>query len=352
MPPPTVADQRATESLSHPGDSYSYDIFSQAGEAVWDDSARAARRADAQARHRHGRVAVGGPSDDLHRRRGAARSTSTTATWCTAGSARRRQLSQAPQTAITVPTSVQFRDRPQCPGLRVRDGDRCRGHHAVRPADQHEPIPALGGGGGLALRLLRPLHRANRHRERSGRHREPAGDAEPTEQVAGLGSCAEPINTSGTHWVLDAADLVAQPVGGQRHRAAHPSAHGGHDSAPGQPVVFATDANGNVLGGVRTPQIDAPVATLSGVGNSGRARGILPLFGRTIPFSATQLAALYPTHAQFVLQWDLATLSDLSRLPPRPTPRARQLRALRSPDRLAPRRDPPGPGRAWITPSR
>ena len=35
------------------------------------------------------------------------------------------------------------------------------------------------------------------------------------------------------------------------------------------PVVFATDANGNVLGGIRTPAVDAPVATLSGGGQGG-----------------------------------------------------------------------------------
>ena len=35
-----AADPSRYGSLSHPGDSYSYDIFSQAGQAVWDDSAQ------------------------------------------------------------------------------------------------------------------------------------------------------------------------------------------------------------------------------------------------------------------------------------------------------------------------
>jgi len=82
-------------------------------------------------------------------------------------------------------------------------------------------------------------------------------------------------------------------------------------TTPGQPVVFATDANGNVLGGVRSPQVDVPIATLSGVGNSGGLGGFCAIFGRTLSFSPTQLANLYPTHAQFVLPWDLATLNDL-----------------------------------------
>ena len=53
-----------------------------------------------------------------------------------------------------------------------------------------------------------------------------------------------------------------------------------------------------------------PIATLSGVGNSGGLGGFCALFGRTIPFSSSQLASLYPTHSQFVLEWDLATLKD------------------------------------------
>jgi Alpha/beta hydrolase domain len=34
------------------------------------------------------------------------------------------------------------------------------------------------------------------------------------------------------------------------------------------------------------------------------------IFGRTLPFTASQIVTLYPTHAQFVLQWNLATLKD------------------------------------------
>ena len=55
------------------------------------------------------------------------------------------------------------------------------------------------------------------------------------------------------------------------------------------------DNNGNVLRGVRSPQVDAPIATLSGVGNSGAtgtSAAFCGLFGRTLPFSASQLAGL------------------------------------------------------------
>ena len=73
-------------------------------------------------------------------------------------------------------------------------------------------------------------------------------------------------------------------------------------------MVFQDDANGNTIGGVRSPQVDAPVATLGAIGNSP---AFCTLFGTTVPFTSSQLTALYPNHAAFVLKWDLSTIKDL-----------------------------------------
>ena len=54
-----------------------------------------------------------------------------------------------------------------------------------------------------------------------------------------------------------------------------------------------------------------PIATLSGVGNSGGLGGFCAIFGRTIPFSPSQLASLYKNHGQFVSQWVHATQNDV-----------------------------------------
>ncbi|NMO03228.1 hypothetical protein HH308_18600 [Gordonia sp. TBRC 11910] len=51
------------------------------------------------------------------------------------------------------------------------------------------------------------------------------------------------------------------------------------------------DKRGIALGGVRTPWVDAPVATLAGVGQGGS--GFAFLFGITRPFDAVELAARY-----------------------------------------------------------
>ena len=54
---------------------------------------------------------------------------------------------------------------------------------------------------------------------------------------------------------------------------------------------FLLDELGNVLGGVRTPYVDAPAAVLSGLGQSGDS--FCGLFGTTALFNADQMASLY-----------------------------------------------------------
>jgi hypothetical protein len=58
------------------------------------------------------------------------------------------------------------------------------------------------------------------------------------------------------------------------------------------PPVIARDGLGNALGGVRTPAVDVPVATLSGDPPEG-ASELCSLFGSTVPFDATTLKSLY-----------------------------------------------------------
>jgi hypothetical protein len=73
----------------------------------------------------------------------------------------------------------------------------------------------------------------------------------------------------------------------------------------------ARDSFGNGVGGIRLPQLEAPTATLTGTGN--RAADTNPvslfcfLFGTTTPFSPATLAALYPTHADYVRAFSAAT---------------------------------------------
>jgi hypothetical protein len=62
--------------------------------------------------------------------------------------------------------------------------------------------------------------------------------------------------------------------------------------------AYVTDKFGNAIGGVRTPAVDVPTATLTGTGNTGSSL-VCFLLGTTTPFTATQLAALYPLHSDY-----------------------------------------------------
>ena len=69
-----------------------------------------------------------------------------------------------------------------------------------------------------------------------------------------------------------------------------------------KPATLALDADGNVVGGVRTPAVDVPVSTLSGAPPAG-ATPICSLFGSTIAFTPAQLASLYGSQSNYVAQY-------------------------------------------------
>jgi Alpha/beta hydrolase domain len=137
---------------------------------------------------------------------------------------------------------------------------------------------------------------------------------DPTNIPGPGGECTLPINTGGAHWLLDSAIYWLN----QWVTRGTPPPHGQPlQIATTSPFAYAKDVNGNTIGGVRSPQVDAPIAVLAGIGNTAAAGNTAPisqfcfLFGSTVPYSPAQLAALYPTHFAFVLKWDVATLKDV-----------------------------------------
>ena len=121
-------------------------------------------------------------------------------------------------------------------------------------------------------------------------------------------SCAKPINTGQMHYVMNAAQYALNrwATTGIPAAAAPRLDVTTTDAGPS----FVLDANGNVTGGIRTPSVDAPVATLSGLGQSGSQ--FCFLFGTTTPFEAAKLAALYPTHQQFARKWATAAAAGVT----------------------------------------
>jgi hypothetical protein len=65
-----------------------------------------------------------------------------------------------------------------------------------------------------------------------------------------------------------------------------------------QPPVIARDEAGNALGGVRTPLVDVPVATLSGEGPPGQP--LSWLVGQTVPLPDDELVRRYGDHQGYL----------------------------------------------------
>jgi hypothetical protein len=113
-------------------------------------------------------------------------------------------------------------------------------------------------------------------------------------------SCMD-INTGPQHWAEDGAVAALQAW-----------LKNGTPPAKGDPLViadgggYAKDSIGNTLGGVRTAAVDVPISILSG--QSKGSGGILcALFGNTTPLSTAQLQSLYPTHDDYVSKVTAAT---------------------------------------------
>jgi hypothetical protein len=115
--------------------------------------------------------------------------------------------------------------------------------------------------------------------------------------------CSVPLNSGPQHWVLDAAIFALN----RWVRRGIPPPHAPRiDTTSGPHPVIRRDAHGNALGGIRTPELDVPIAALSGAVPAGTSL-TCTLFGSTTPFDGATLRALYPTHAAYVSDFDTAT---------------------------------------------
>ena len=70
-------------------------------------------------------------------------------------------------------------------------------------------------------------------------------------------------------------------------------------------TTIARDARGNAIGGIRLPAVAAPIETLAGEFEPGKSV-ICLLFGSRAPFTAATLKQLYPTHADYVAKVKVA----------------------------------------------
>ena len=104
-----------------------------------------------------------------------------------------------------------------------------------------------------------------------------------------IGNTETPINAGPQqHYVSQAAlsHLARWAAGGQPPPSAPRLALDGGGAG------FRRDEHGLAVGGIRTPWVEVPTAVMSGLGQNGESFAIL--FGRTEPFDEEVLATLYP----------------------------------------------------------
>jgi hypothetical protein len=296
---PPQGDPVRYADLAHPGDSYSYDIYSQAGETIRDEYAqvlgglRPRRLLAVGESQSAGRMVtyidavhpVAGVYDGflVHSRN-------------VAGAA----LSQTPLPATPAPSPTLIRDDLDVPVLtfntetdtgsvlaRQPDTDRYRLWEVAGTA--HFDLYGLQGGA-----------------TDTGRRASVAAwfdsMVHPTNEPGVGFTCASPINSGPQTFVLRSA--LAHLDRWVRWGTPPPVAPR-FETTSTTPVTYAVDADGIVQGGIRTPAVDAPVARLSGLGQTGTT--FCFLFGTTSPFTPEQLQAQYRTPGGFVWAWGRAT---------------------------------------------
>ena len=267
-------------SLSHPGDIYSYDIYSQAGRALKNPQgvdplqglrARRDLIADGESQSASRMVTYVNaisPTNDVY-----------DAFLIHSRSSGASALSLSGQGAA-LPNPAFIRSGLSTPVLVVEaETDVPRHVPARQPDSSTYRLWEIAGTSHADLYMLGP-------------------------DSAGILGCVLPVNSGPQHYVFHTAlrDL--------RRWMRRP-----WRLPPSAPLVTVDLSNtvvrdevGNALGGIRTPQIDVPIATLSGFGNSP---GLCSLFGTTDAFTGAELTAKYGTVDQYRFQFLLAEAQAL-----------------------------------------
>jgi Alpha/beta hydrolase domain len=311
-------------SLDHPGDSFSYSIYQQAGEALHTDASRILGGLTPK------RVIALGESQSAFRlvtyidalQPSSPRIYDAYFVYSRGGDG--ADLSQSPQRTITAPTPTYIRTDLQVPVFMFETESDLLGlgYLAARqpPTSHIREWETAGTAHDDTYGLLYA-----RSDTGSGSANSDAFSSmlnPPKDPIPGIVDCDAPINAGSHTYELRAALsavnrwLVTGTPPPQSPRLEVASNH----------RAFRTDSDGNALGGIRSPQVAAPVATLSGIGQPGTSsvptnagadtstvsgQALCGIFGTTVPLSASTMASLYPSHEAFVKKWDGATAAEV-----------------------------------------
>jgi Alpha/beta hydrolase domain len=297
---PPQGDPARYASLSHPGDSFSYDMFSQAGKAVRDNAATVL----SGLRPRH--VIAVGESQSAGRMvtyidavQPLAKVYDGFLVHSRSGSG--APLSQPPQATVLPPTPTLIRTDLRSPVLVFTTETDAGSLLARQPDNPRFRLWEVAGTSHFDLYGL-AQGAVDTGREQSVADWFATMQRPPAQPSPDM-TCNLPVNTGPATFVLrsEIASRNRWVAGGV------PPAHAARfETVSLSPPQYALDGSGNVRGGIRTPAVDAAVARISGFGNSGAQFCIL--FGSTSPLTADQLTALYGDHRGFVAAWTRATL--------------------------------------------
>ncbi len=297
-----LADPIRYAALSHPGDSYSYDIFSQAGAAVRTQPDLILAGLEP------GDVFAFGESQSAFRLTTYVNAVAPLANVYDAYLVHSRgsagaPLSQAPLPDVDPPDPTLVRTDLTAPVLNFLSetdvvGERLGYSRARQPDTASIRTWEVAGTAHADLYNL-GLGDADDGSGAADASLFEAMSVPPSSIYGGVIECDLPINTGPHTYVLRSAVAALE----KWVRTGEPPA-----SMP--PIELDADGGmtvddlGIVRGGIRTPHVDVPIARLSGVGQTGSR--FCGLFGTTVAFDATQLAALYADHDTFVSQWNEA----------------------------------------------
>ena len=287
-------------SLSHPGDSFSYDIYSQAGAAVRNPTGSVKPLGALKIK----RVIAVGESQSAFRMVNYINAVHPLAGIYDgflvhsrgSGGAFGAPLSQAPQAVVDSPAPTFIRDDIDVPVLtlemetdltflnyfRARQDDSNRFRLWEVAGTAHADAYTTAGQTDL------------------GNSPDVVALMVTTTPVPGIITCKLPVNAGPQHFVLNAAFAAIN----RWVASGKPPKPAPRLEVTGPPAVIARDANGNAIGGIRTPQVDVPIAAFADT-QTGSSITCL-LFGTTTPFDASKLASLYPTHRAFVAAYKKA----------------------------------------------
>jgi hypothetical protein len=128
-----------------------------------------------------------------------------------------------------------------------------------------------------------------------------AGMLDPAKADGGLLSCAKPLNAGAMHAVLAAA--LADLDTWVRDGTAPPRFGRIETTGQADAIQVVRDELGIAKGGIRTPIVDVPLA--ANVGDNSNSPNFCSVFGHTEPFDAATLARLYPNgSADYVRTFD------------------------------------------------